>query len=173
MNNVELADLASSTNIYSHFSRKAAIPADISASLIMIESLFGGHSESRLSPPGWLHPTLTVSILQTFSKRSQAKLTNEATCILSIVLPPGLIRLSSGAIIIALFLYLVGFTGDQSRDAYLSGVSCALLVLRWVDLVGIHTPEKDFWKEPHTRKQSLASPWERLKWFFFLWNNQR
>lgn len=89
------------------------------------------------------------------------------------MLPPGFIRLGSGAIILALFLYLVGSTGDQSRDAYLSGVSCALLVLRWVDLVGIHTPEKDFWKQSESHNKPLDRAWERLKWFFFLWNNQR
>ncbi|KAH7403907.1 membrane bound O-acyl transferase family-domain-containing protein [Cadophora sp. MPI-SDFR-AT-0126] len=119
------------------------------------EPLVKMHTQDRISPPEWLHPALT------------------ATCVLSILLPRGLIRLSSGAVIIGLFLYLVVFTGEQSRDAYLSGVSCALLVLRWIDLVGIHTPERDFWKKTDPDNKSIDGSWDRLKWFFFLWNNQR
>jgi len=67
---VELVDLASSTNIYSHFLANISNPSRHSASLIMIESLFGGHSLPRVPPPGWLHPTLTVSILQTLEDKT-------------------------------------------------------------------------------------------------------
>ncbi|KAK0104984.1 hypothetical protein ONS95_004646 [Cadophora gregata] len=94
-------------------------------------------------------------------------------CILSILLPRGLIRLSSGAIILSLFLYTINFTTDPSRGSYLAGVSCAGLTLRWIDLVGIHVPERDFWEKGSNKKDSPKTSFERLKWFIYLWNSQR
>ncbi|KAJ5047056.1 uncharacterized protein L3040_002900 [Drepanopeziza brunnea f. sp. 'multigermtubi'] len=116
--------------------------------------------QDRHPPPGWIHGLLT------------------AACILSIALPPGFLRVSSGAIISGIYLYMLGWTAEQSRDAYLLGVSTSILVLRWIDLVVLHRPERDFWKKAGsaTGRADGRAPNDalgRLKWFFFLWNNQR
>ncbi|KUJ17180.1 uncharacterized protein LY89DRAFT_73285 [Mollisia scopiformis] len=102
-----------------------------------------------------------------------------ACCFLSILLPAGVVRLSAGPIIFGLYFYILFWTEQQSRQSYLLGVSCTILVYRWLDLVVIHKPERDFWKveeqDDGTVVQGRAPEgwWPRLKWAFFLWNNQR
>lgn len=93
-------------------------------------------------------------------------------------MPPRLVRLSSGAIILSLFFYMLGWTAEKSRDGYVLGVSMSMLVLRWIDLVAIHRPERDFWKRGSSAagvadRRAPNGLLGRVKWFFFLWNNQR
>ena len=108
--------------------------------------------QRRAKSIAWINTNNTNGeILKSFSK---VKLTSQVVCILSIVLPRGLIRLSSGTIIFSLFLYLIIYTNDSSKESYLAGVSCAGLVLRLIDLVGIHVPERDFWEKGSDKKDS-------------------
>jgi len=95
---------------------------------------------------------------------------------LSILLPPGPIRLSSGAVVFGLFFYLIFWTREQTNAAYITTTSCCSLILRWLDLIAIHALEKDFWKvSPDPKAQSTAprNPIKKLVWFASLWNTPR
>ncbi|KAE8452686.1 hypothetical protein EG329_013945 [Mollisiaceae sp. DMI_Dod_QoI] len=128
----------------------------------MFHSLFPSPENSPLPPPPrWIQGALIL------------------LCCASILLPAGIIRLSAGAPILGVYFYMLFWTAEQSRDAYLLGVACTILVYRWIDLVVIHRPERDFWKvdvDESGKKLEMKAPSSRsgkFKWFFNLWNTQR
>lgn len=57
-------------------------------------------------------------------------------------------------------------------------MSCSVLIYRWIDLVAFHFPERDCWKVEKNVDGTVNATapqdyWGKLKWSFFLWNNQR
>jgi hypothetical protein len=104
----------------------------------------------------------------------------KAIAVCSICLPAGLPRLGSGVVIFSLFFYVVFWTRAPTNDAYLAGSQAVMLLFRWLDLVAIHKPERDFWKTPKGKDGGEAaivhaplSAWGKLQWFFGLWITQR
>lgn len=72
----------------------------------------------------------------------------------------------------------------KSREAYVNGINLCGFLFRWLDLIAIHNPERDFWKtnqnvtEENDEKVSRADAppsniWGKLKWFGSLWINVR
>ncbi|KAH8592489.1 membrane bound O-acyl transferase family-domain-containing protein [Bisporella sp. PMI_857] len=104
----------------------------------MIKSVF--NSEDLPPPPPWIQAVLSI------------------LCIVTILLPAGPIRLSSGGLILGSVLYLVFCTRQQTSDAYIMANSCVSMLYRWLDLVAIHNPEKDLW-----RVSSKATPEDKVK----------
>jgi hypothetical protein len=75
-----------------------------------------------------------------------------------------------------MLFYLLFWTREVSNPAYVAGISSTFLTLRWIDLVAIHLPEKDFWKvnkELGIKAQAPAERWKKMAWFCRLWNTQR
>ncbi|KAH6718771.1 membrane bound O-acyl transferase family-domain-containing protein [Leptodontidium sp. MPI-SDFR-AT-0119] len=135
----------------------------------MFEMLFPSAADFPLPhPPSWVQPAIT------------------ATCILSILLPPGPIRVSAGGLIIALFFYLYAWTAEKTLNGYAIATGSIGLVYRWIDLVFIHQPEKDFWRtaevdgkdkngDEHVIVDGHApeGSWAKIKWFADLWISAR
>ncbi|KAL2066913.1 hypothetical protein VTL71DRAFT_1337 [Oculimacula yallundae] len=106
-----------------------------------------------------------------------------AVGLFSVLLPAGPIRLSSGGILFGLFFYLYVWTAAQTFDAYNAAVTNIGIVYRWLDLVLIHTPEKDFWRVPEVKEgaekdhviegRAPEGQWAKLKWFTDLWLSAR
>ncbi|KAG4427072.1 hypothetical protein IFR05_017445, partial [Cadophora sp. M221] len=105
-----------------------------------------------------------------------------ATCILSILLPPGPIRISAGGLIIGLFFYLYAWTAEKTLNGYAVATGSVGLVYRWIDLMLIHQPEKDFWRTGEegdggghviVRGHAPEGSWGKVKWFADLWISAR
>lgn len=99
---------------------------------------------------------------------------------LSVLLPVGSIRLSSAAIIFGMIFYLLFWTREQTFSAYITVTSCCGIVYRWLDLVALHQPEKDFWRasgkgdsESKSLSRAPESRVAKLMWFSSLWNTAR
>lgn len=100
-------------------------------------------------------------------------------CIASIALPPGIPRISGGAVIVGAAAYHVLCTREEFFGAYVAATASAGLVLRWVDLCLLHRPERDFWKVgsgedgKEIGERAPESLVGRLLWFGDLWTAQR
>ncbi|KAF8852861.1 hypothetical protein BDZ45DRAFT_807110 [Acephala macrosclerotiorum] len=127
----------------------------------MFEALFPSGADYPLPPPpSWLQTLMSL------------------VSVSSILLPSGPARLSAGGVVLGLFFYLQFWTEDKTVGAYAAGTGCASVLLRWIDLIGIHNPETDFWSVKRaekggshvTSKNEVPSRlWAKLKWFSSLW----
>lgn len=106
-------------------------------------------------------------------------------CILSILLPSGVARLSTGPIVFAIVFYVVAWTRQETPGGYLAATACVGLLYRWLDFFAINIPERDFWtvRAAEGREKELAQAvikgkapsggWAKLKWFANLWITAR
>lgn len=65
---------------------------------------------------------------------------------MSVLLPAGPVRLSSGGLMFGLCFYLCVWTAAETRDGYTTGSGCIIVLYRWIDLVLLHNAERDFWQ---------------------------
>ncbi|KAH7304852.1 membrane bound O-acyl transferase family-domain-containing protein [Rhexocercosporidium sp. MPI-PUGE-AT-0058] len=133
----------------------------------MFDMFFPGAADFPLPPPpSWVQPSIA------------------AACILSILLPSGPIRISSGGIILGLFFYIYAWTATNELDGYSAGTGSIALVFRWIDIVLIHHPERDFWRTAEVDGKDMSGrvivegrapegSWAKLKWFTDLWLSAR
>jgi hypothetical protein len=102
----------------------------------------------------------------------------------SVLLPAGMVRLGSGAIIFGLFFYSQFWTAEMTFETYMAGNFCVDAIYRWLDLVAIHRAERDFWSVADVQEEKKeeqvtvegrapAGPWEKLKWWASLWVAKR
>lgn len=114
---------------------------------------------------------------------AKAEQTRQTVCVFSILLPRGKLRLICGIILVQLFLGVLW--GAQSTvQAYALANQTIMLLLRWIDLMIIHDPEKDFWRVENPPKEkgddwtpsgtkTVNGTWTKLKWWTVLLINQR
>ncbi|KAH7403741.1 hypothetical protein BKA64DRAFT_459639 [Cadophora sp. MPI-SDFR-AT-0126] len=132
----------------------------------MFDMFFPSKADLPLPPPpDWIQVAITVS------------------CLLSIILPAGPLRISSGGLTFGLFFYLYGWTAAKTFSAYSITTGCIGTVYRWIDLVLIHNPEEEFWRveevEGKDGKDHVINgyapdgAWAKLKWFTDLWLSAR
>ena len=83
--------------------------------------------------------------------------------------------MSCGAALLAMFSYVLRWTQAQTVSAFSVGSGCAGTVIRWLDFVVVHNPERDFWRMRDGKKVGEAprGSWGKFKWFFSLWIAQR
>ncbi|PQE19371.1 membrane bound O-acyl transferase family-domain-containing protein [Rutstroemia sp. NJR-2017a BVV2] len=98
-------------------------------------------------------------------------------CILSVLLPRGIQRLSFGIVLIFCVFSFIFWSAEQTQMAYSTSFFTALTLCRWFDLVAFHGPEGHIWRVEEVEdkpglKAAVHAPeasWAKVKWFFGAW----
>ncbi|KUJ18906.1 uncharacterized protein LY89DRAFT_732445 [Mollisia scopiformis] len=127
----------------------------------MLESLFPGPQDVLPPTPSW-YQHAAVGI-----------------CILSIFLPPGPIRLSTGLLLLILIIHATFWTYAPTYNEYTVSTTSMTTLFAWIDFVACHDLEHDFWKvekdaEGHVVEKRVPNGvWEKLKWSTLFWFGYR